>query len=211
MNRLVLQLFKTLEHSVFSASDIRNIEPEDNIRYSLVKRAMKDGDLIQIKRGLYTLGLSFRKQEIKSAALANRLYYPSYVSLEFALSQHGWIPEGVIVITSATSKNPAEFNTPIGHFLYKRIPQVMFFCGVETVSIEGASWLQARPLKALADYIYVHALDWKNREPLIESLRIDQDDLDTLSADDFDSIQGNYQTSANVESFLTGLRKDLKL
>ncbi len=211
MNKLVRTLFETLEHPVFSAADIQNIEPDDNVRYALVKRAMKDGDLVQIKRGLYTLSSPLRKQPLNRASLANRLYYPSYVSMEYALSNHGWIPEGVVTMTSATSKNPADFDTPLGRFMYKRIPQALFFCGVETVSIDGESALQARPLKALADYIYVHKLEWTDREPLIESLRIEEDELKTLSADDFESIQGNYRTAPAVEAFLAGLRKDLKL
>jgi hypothetical protein len=131
--------------------------------------------------------------------------------MEYALSNHGWIPEGVMTVTCATSKNSADFDTPVGRFTYKRIPQAMFFCGVDTVLIDGASALQARPLKALADYVYSYKLEWKDREPLIESLRIEEDELETLTAGDFESIQGNYRTAQNVEAFLAGLRKDLKL
>lgn len=211
MNKLIRTLFETLEQPVFSVADIQNIEPDDNIRYALVKRAIKDGDLVQIKRGLYTLSSPLRKQPLNRACLANRLYYPSYVSMEYALSSHGWIPEGVVAVISATSKNPADFDTPVGRFTYKRIPQAMFFCGVETVSIDGESALQARPLKALADYVYAHKLEWTDREPLIESLRIEEDELETLTARDFDDIQGNYRTSSTVENFLAGLKKDLKL
>jgi len=87
----------------------------------------------------------------------------------------------------------------------------MFFCGVETVSIDGQSALQAQPLKALADYVYAHKMEWTDREPLIESLRIEEEELVTLTAGDFESIQGNYCTAKNVESFLAGLRKDLKV
>lgn len=72
MNRLILKLLETLEHPVFSAGDIQNIEPDASIRYNLVKRAMKAGDLIQIKRGLYTLHPSLRRQPINRASLANR-------------------------------------------------------------------------------------------------------------------------------------------
>lgn len=211
MNKLIRTLFETFEHPFFSASDIQNIEPNDNVRYALVKRAMKDGDLVQIKKVLYTLSPSLRKQPVNRASLANRLYYPSYVSMEYALSRHGWIPEGVTTVTCATSKTPAEFYTPLVHFMYSRIPQALFFCGVEVVSVDGESTLQARPLKALADYVYTHKLEWTDRESLIESLRIEEDDLETFIAGDFENIQGNYRTAPVVEAFLAGLRKDLKL
>lgn len=211
MNRLTRALFETLEHPVFSASDIQNIEPNANARYSLVKRALRDGDILQIKRGLYALSPGLRKEPLNKGALANRLYFPSYVSLEYALGRHGWIPEGIVTITCATSKNFAEFDTPAGRFSYRRIPQAMFFCGVERFSLEAGSYLQARPLKALADYVYVNRLDWTGREPLLESLRIEEEEFGVLVAEDFDSIQGNYRTAPNVEAFLFGLRKDLGL
>jgi hypothetical protein len=211
MNKLVRALFETLEYPAFSAADIQNIEPRDNIRYALVKRAMRDGDLVQIKRGLYALSPSLRKKPIHLGALANRLYFPSYLSLEYALERHGWIPEHVVAITSVTSKNSAEFDTALGRFMYSRIPQALFFCGVETASSDEGSWLQARPLKALADYIYARDLDWTDRTPLVESLRIDEDELLTLGAEDFDEVQGNYRTAPRVEAFLAGLRKDLRL
>lgn len=211
MNKLVRILFETLEYPIFSVADIQNIEPNDNSRYALVKRALKDGDLVQIKRGLYTLCPSLRKQQLNRSSLSNRLYYPSYVSMEYALSNHGWIPEGVTTVTCATSKNSADFDTPLGRFTYSRIPQALFFCGVETVTIDGKSALQARSLKAIADYVYAHKLKWINREPLIESLRIEEDELETLTARDFNDIQGNYRTAPNVEAFLSGLRKELKL
>ena len=211
MNKLVRTLFETFEHHVFSVADIKNIEPNDNIRYGLVKRAMESGDVIQLKRGLYTLSSVLRKQPLNLPALSNRLYYPSYVSFEYALSAHGWIPESVIALTCATSKNPAEFDTAVGLFSYKRVPQVLFFNGVEVVDSNDGSHLQALPLKALADYIYVNKLHWMNREPLIESLRIEEEDLATLTADDFESIQGNYATAPNVEKFLAGLKKDLNV
>lgn len=201
----------TFEHPVFSASDLQNIEPNDNIRYGLVKRAMEDGDLVQIRRGLYTLSPPLRRQPVNRASLANRVYYPSYVSMEYALSSHGWIPEGVTTVTCATSKNPVDYDTPLGRFTYKRIPQSLFFCGVEVVSVDGECTLQALPLKALADYVYTRKLEWTDSEPLIESLRIEEDDLKTLTARDFESIQGNYRTAPAVEAFLAGLRKDLKL
>jgi hypothetical protein len=32
----------------------------------------------------------------------------------------------------------------------------------------------ASPLKALADYVYAHRLDWASAGPIIESLRVDE-------------------------------------
>lgn len=211
MNRLIRTLFETLEYPVFTVADIMNIEADRDVRYGLVKRAIKDGDLVQIKRGLYTLAPGLRKKAINRFGLSNRMYYPSYVSLVSALSNNGWIPERVVSVTCVTSKNSAEFDTPLGRFTFRRIPQKLFFCGVETSGDGTDTWLQARPLKALADYVYIHELTWTTREPLVESLRIEEEQLASLASEDFDSIQGNYYTAKNVEAFLAGLRKELKV
>lgn len=209
MNRLTRALFETLEEPVFTAADIQNIEPNDNARYALVKRALRNGDLIQIRRGLYTFCPTLRKKSLHPGALANRLYYPSYVSMEYALGYHGWIPEAVVKVTCATSRNSTDFDTKVGLFSYHRIPQAMFFCGVDAVSTADRSWLLASPLKALADYVYARKLRWPGIEPLLESLRIEEEALGTLSAPDFESVQGNYRTAPDVEKFLSGLREDL--
>ncbi len=209
MNRLVRFIFETFDSAIFATSDLINFEPRAQVRYGLVKRAMEEGDLIQIKRGLYTLAPTLRRQPLNLFGLANRMYYPSYVSLLSALSKHGWIPERIVSLTCVTSKNTAEFETPLGHFTFARVPQRQFFCGVEVASEGSQTWLQAKPLKALADYVYVHHLKWNSLEPLVESLRIEEEDLSRLTSQDFDELEGNYPTANHVVEFLQGLRKDL--
>ncbi len=68
--------------------------------------------------------------------IANKLYAPSYVSFEMALSYYGLIPEGVYAITSATSKKTATFQTPIGKFSYRTLKPQLFF-GYNQVFVIG--------------------------------------------------------------------------
>jgi hypothetical protein len=82
--------------------------------------------------------------------------------------------------------------------------------GVHHVEIGAEPHLQAKPLKALADLIFKFNYRWTTIDPLLESLRIEAEDLETLTAADFDEIQGNYE-AANVEDFLAGIRKGLGL
>ena len=86
-------------------------------------------------------------------SIANRLYQPSYVSLETALSHYGIIPEVVYAVTSVTTKPTREFKTPKSVFSYQRIKKSVF-AGYSPVTIEGHVVLLARPEKALADYLY---------------------------------------------------------
>jgi predicted transcriptional regulator of viral defense system len=85
--------------------------------------------------------------------VANKLYQPSYVSLERALSYYGTIPETIYTITSVTTKSTSEFITPISTFSYQKIKK-RAFCGYDSVNIDGQTILMAQAEKALADYLY---------------------------------------------------------
>jgi hypothetical protein len=73
---------------------------------------------------------------------------------------------------------------------------------------DASSFLLAAPLKALADYVYVHKCDWDSARPVVESLRVDGSLLASVEADGFDRLLANY-SSRRVQRFLKGLRKDL--
>ena len=64
--------------------------------------------------------------------------------------------------------------------------------------------------QALADMVASRGLDWSGCRPLIESMRIEPDDLETLTAEDFESLEGAYY-SKRARRFLSGLRKDLEV
>ena len=68
--------------------------------YAHIQRALKSGEVIQARRGLYYLSRSVFPTLVSTEALANLIYGPSYVSLETALAYHGWIPEAVRNCTS---------------------------------------------------------------------------------------------------------------
>jgi predicted transcriptional regulator of viral defense system len=74
----------------------------DARRYGLVNRALKDGSLIRLKRGVYTLAKAHRSAPMHPFAVAQALLPGSYISFESALAYHGWIPEAVLVTASVT-------------------------------------------------------------------------------------------------------------
>ena len=210
MNRLVKAILKEVPVPVFTTMELSSLIPDSpDTRYALVKRAIADGDIIRIKRGLYTLSPLYRKQVLNPLTVSQMIVTQSYISLELALSNCGWIPEAVRSITAVTSSSSSEFETPIGHFTYERVPQKTLFAGVDRLQDEhGNVWFQATPLKALADYVYRQRLNWESSEPLQESLRIDRELLDDISKEDFLELEGNY-SNKNVNRFLAGLKKEL--
>ena len=54
-------------------------------RYGLVNKAIKRGDLLRIRRGVYVLAKQHRRTALSAYTLANRIIGVSYVSLESAL------------------------------------------------------------------------------------------------------------------------------
>ena len=178
---------------------------------ALLKRAVISGEVWRIHRSLYCLSKRYLRQPLDPLALAQRILGPSYVSLETALSYHGWIPESVHAITSASLVRSRSFDTRLGLFTYTRIPQSPFLAGVARMSgQDGDAFLLATPLKALADYVYAHRCNWSSAAPLIESLRTDESVLTSLTADSFDQLLPVYR-SGRVRRFLRGLRKDLNV
>lgn len=178
---------------------------------ALLKRSVGAGEVWRIRRGLYCLDKRYLHSSVNPLELAQRIHGPSYISLESGLSYHGWIPEAVYAITSTSLDRSRSFDTPLGVFSFTRVPQTQFFIGVSRIETEnGGSFLMADPLKALADYVYVHHCKWDSVTPVLESLRVDEDSLAELKADSFDPLMNNYRAGL-VQRFLAGFRKDLGL
>ncbi len=88
--------------------------------------------------------------------IANRVYEPSYISLEMALSIYGIIPEAVYGITSVTSQKTKNLKSPVGEFIYRHIqPDFMF--GYELREHEGHHYQIAEIEKAVLDYLYFNS------------------------------------------------------
>lgn len=120
----------------------------------LVHRYTKRGLTIRLKRGLYAFPGALPPDPL----IANTLYEPSYVSLEFALSYHGIIPETVYTITSVTTKGTRRFTAVGKTFTYQRIKRGAF-TGYTVHRQRGFSFQIADPEKAFVDtaYLRLHA------------------------------------------------------
>jgi hypothetical protein len=220
MQKLTETVLEKSDTGTFTLMEMaRWVGGSSNRRFALLKRALQSGEIIRIHRGLYCLATKYLRRKLDPLVLAQRIYGPSYISLETALSYHSWIPEAVYAITSTSMDRSREFETPLGHFSFTRIPQKVFYTEITRVEKGGAgksepgfdtgkSFLLASPLKALADYVYAHRLDWISASPVIESLRIDESSLAGIKVETFERLLANY-SSRRVRRFLEGLRKDL--
>jgi predicted transcriptional regulator of viral defense system len=140
------------DYVAFSLDDIRKIEPGFHRRR--LNEWQDKGYIQKIRRGYYMFGNLGLSEELLFA-IANKLYTPSYVSFEMALSYHGLIPEGVYSVTSATTKKTSKFKTSIGEFSYRSLKPELFF-GYDLVSVGRQRAKVAEAEKAVLDYLYLN-------------------------------------------------------
>ena len=175
-----------------------------------IRNLRENGDLLQIRKGLY-VAPSFpgRPPTVSALALAALIYGPSYVSLESALSHHGLIPERVDEITSVTCKRAKRFQTPLGRFTYRPVNESAFSYGVALQSVAGGSFFLAEPEKALCDRIACirHLTAMRDVPAALEDdLRIDLDAVVRMRLNVVRHIAGRYRRR-NVGAFLRWLER----
>ena len=133
---------------------------------------VKKGAFLRLKAGLFGL-----KNNLPSDyAIANRLYFPSYISLDTALSYYSLIPETVYTITSVTPKPTREFEVNGRAFDYRRIKK-QAFAGYIPKEIYGETVYIATPEKAVADFLYFVSL---GRRKYNDRLKLDKIDSSQL-------------------------------
>lgn len=150
-----------------------------------VTQLLKSGEIIRVKKGLYIFGPKDRRALVCLEALANKIYGPSYVSLEYALDFYGLIPEHVAEVTSVTTKRKKLFDTSVGRFSYTPIPVSHFITGFTLLQMTDAeSACIATPEKAIADLFYTRKWNVTSHEEfealLFEDLRLDLDRMKKL-------------------------------
>lgn len=142
--------------------------------------------LYPIKRGRY---FNLKSEDLKKTQLesmANVLYFPSYVSAEWALQYYGLLMDRVHTVTSVTTRRTAQFKTPMGIFSFEHINKRRYPCGYVMQTSAEKSFLIARPEKALLDFINlrVKKISWKTKTDifkfLVEDFRIDLKSLFNL-------------------------------
>ncbi len=139
---------------IFSYGDVRSFFPREavaTVRKELY-RWNKKGWIRTLKNGIYEPVL-LANSTYPDFYLANRLYSPSYVSLEAALSHYSVIPEVSMAVTSVSTKPTRSFKNEHGLFTYRTI-RPRAFTGYYIEKMGGIDVLIAEPEKALVDFLY---------------------------------------------------------
>lgn len=180
-----------------------------------INKLLGRGDIVRIRKGLYTFGRSYRRGPLSRELLANLIHGPSYISLEYALSHHGLIPERVSTVTSVALGRSRKFDTPVGTFTYRSLSLGRYAVGAELVESPAGSFLIACAEKALADKVWTDKRFSGTRRSdfgpyLEEDLRIDFAQLASLDQSRFERIQRAYESRKirGLFRFLNSLRED---
>lgn len=169
--------------------------------------------IIRVKKGLYIFGPDYRKRPYSREILANLIYGPSYISLEYALSYYGLIPERVETLTSVTTGRSRTFTTPVGLFTYRMISLPAFQTGMTRIELDdGGAFLIATPEKALVDKIFIDpGAEMRTlkglEEYLFENLRADRDILARLDVTRAVEAAERYRSS-KLRVLINLLRKN---
>lgn len=214
MQTLTQLAWKTKPHGgLIDETVISNLFPgrSAEARKSLVHRAVTSGELTRLQPGLFCLAPPFGVG-MHPFVVASVLHQPSHVSLQSALSFHGLIPEAVRQVSSVTSRRSRRLSTPLGEFTFTRVPTQHPRAGVRSVEVQPGIWtFVAGPLRAIGDLVYLSPSVRFKRDGIrfvVESLRIDPEDLRPLITDDVEEVVSTFRSRRTLE-YLVGLAREL--
>jgi len=174
---LVREKLLSKKLAVFSPMEFQRLFDVSHFKAKyFLERQTREGLFIRLKKGLYTLKTDQPSEE----EVANRLYRPSYISFEYALSKYNLIPEMVYEVTSATTKPTRIFSVSGRQFIYLTIKKEAY-TGYSFKKELTKSYLIAEPEKALADYLYFVALGKKKLNDRLKLAALNKDKLVTYA------------------------------
>lgn len=177
-----------------------------------INHLLKIGALVRVKKGIYVFGKNFARRPYSSEVLANLIYGPSYISLEWACQYYRLIPEKVTTVTSITTQRSKKFQTPLGLFTYDHLPTQVFPVGVSLIKVSNTQQaLIATKEKALVDLLVLRRGKFSSlkhfKETIYEDLRIEKEDIEDL---DIELLKAIYQARPHSAiKFLLACREKL--
>lgn len=193
---------KTEDLPFFESKELRVVLGDEFTESMLtnLKNWIKKGHLIMLRRGLYAVAEEAKKVDVMT--FAEKLYQPSYVSMEMALHYYGIIPEAVFTVTSVTTRKTKAFVTTLGNFSYQKIKKEAFG-GYETRRSGKVSFKLAVPEKALVDFFYLHRHILNGDEDQFRSYRFNEDfDYDVEKLRHFAEVFQNKKVQLLTENFI---------
>ncbi|MBI2417359.1 MAG: hypothetical protein HYV28_05545 [Ignavibacteriales bacterium] len=175
----------TREMKTFPAFSLKETgKLSGKVYYHRIIEWQKKGYIKRIANSIYM----FADEDLDEMYLyyiANRLYEPSYISLESAFAFHSFIPDAVYGITSVTSKKTATFRNDNLVFSFRTLHRKYNFA-YSLINWRNVTVKMAEPEKAVIDYFYLNP--HLNSIEQIEGMRFNA--LQMKEKLDWDKISG---------------------
>jgi len=202
---------KVIDRPIIFSRDLTVHRPKKQIMLNQLNRWRKKGLLLKLKRGVFLLNQNDRKITPSRAYIANQLYTPSYVSLEYALNYYGIIPERVNALTCISTRKTSRISNKLGEFIYQHI-KYSGFRGFKALKDEsGFVYFIAEPEKAIVDFCYLNLKDFQEdfKAIFIESYRLQNlEILNTKKVINFAKILDNKKLIKVSESLCELIREE---
>lgn len=150
MKKDFLAKLNTLDKDYFTFADLLKLWDGSLASLKVVlSRAVKSGELKKLKANIYIPS----SRNVPIEKIANKIYYPSYLSFESALSNYGILSQIPYVLTFATPLKTKKIILGDTKIEYRQLKKDLFFGFV----LKDGLYI-ALPEKALLDSFYLASL-----------------------------------------------------
>lgn len=173
----------------FGAVELFNAVKNRSYLKIILSRYAKKGEITRLKKGLYVsrryLDSLDKKNRLSeySEFLANTLYKPSYLSLEWVMYENNLLTELTKNFTSMSLAKTAAFANELGNFFYHQIKPELFL-GFKILRAGDFMIFKASKAKALFDFLYLRKNYLTDKGAILE-LRLN---LNNLTDGDFKEL-----------------------
>ena len=188
-SKRILNLVATLPS--FGVADLAPVGEEKAYLNIILSRHVKQGAMVRLRKNLYVAKSYLDNIERKGIFsdyvefAANKLYSPSYLSLDYVLHENNMLTEIPRNITSVGLRKTDHFSNDLGNFIYHKIKEELF-TGFKVIKKGNLSILKATKTKALFDFLYFRKRLLTDKRA-VEELRLN---LDELTKKDFKELKG---------------------
>jgi len=196
-SKRILKLVESLPF--FSAANLAPLGEQGAYLNIILSRQVKRGTVVRLRKRLYVAKSYLDDAERRGVFsdyvefAANKIYSPSYLSLDYVLHEHNMLTEIPVNITSMGLRKTENFSNVLGSFIYHKVKEELFL-GFKVVKKGNFSILKATKAKALFDYLYLRKRLLPDKRAMRE-LRLN---LDEFTKKDLKELMGYVEKEGST-------------
>ena len=200
----IFKLAETLP--LFGAANLAPIGENKVYLNIILSRFVKHGTMVRLRKNLYVAKSYLDNADRKGVFsdyvefVANKLYSPSYLSLDYVLYESNMLTEMPRNITSVGLRKTDQFSNELGNFIYHKVKEELFL-GFTIIKKGNFSILKATKAKALFDFLYLRKRMFLDKRA-IEELRLNLNEFtkkDFKELKSFAAIEGSHRMKEIID------------